>query len=56
VATALRAAQGPAAAFGGALRAALIRARAAVRWQLCDDEVSDFLVATRNLYWALILT
>ena len=46
VATALRARQGPSAASGGALRAALTRAHAVASVQLCDEGTPSSLVAS----------
>src|SRR4029077_8177913 len=45
ITTALRARQGPAAASGGALRAALTRAHAVASVQLCDEGAPSSRVA-----------
>ena len=46
IATALRARQGPSAASGGALRAALTRAHTVASVQLCDEGAPSSLVAS----------
>src|SRR5256885_1291879 len=46
IATVLRARQGPSAASGGALRAALTRAHAVASVQLCDEGTPSSLVAS----------
>jgi len=49
--TALRARQGPAAAFGGSLRAALTRAPAAASVQLCDEGKAFVVQINGRAYW-----
>ena len=56
-ATALRARQGPAAAYGGALRAALTRAHAVASVQLCDEgSRSSPIINGRTIKNALLAT
>jgi hypothetical protein len=56
MAPALRARQGPSAACGGALRAALTRARAAAWGQLCNEGQCPSLRSTKGTYCDIIFS